>query len=191
MRPRRMSRRARPLNFTVMPHNSEARYKYPMVRGGGAFLVCVGVGLVVGAIWPGSGPVNAKVLGLSAVLGILAIPIARRLAPLGKPQPYQVVVLIGSVVLEFAMFRFVYGRLVAGADDQARWLWALLFVGVHFLPMGFAFGKRIAILGATCILAAVTGLVGGVPFFYAALIDGALKVGFGLSMCTTRGVHAA
>jgi hypothetical protein len=34
-------------------------------------------------------------------------------------------------------------------------------------------------------------LVGGVPFFYTALIDGALKVVFGLSMFTTRGVHAA
>jgi len=46
---------------------------YPMVRGSGAFLVCVGLGLILAVIWGEGAPVNMRILAYSAIIGIAAI----------------------------------------------------------------------------------------------------------------------
>ena len=52
-----------------------------------------------------------------------------------------------------------------------------------FIPMGFALGKRIVILGLACIVLAASGLLFSYPpFLYIAIADGILKIGFGVSM---------
>jgi len=161
-------------------------YKYPMVRGSGAFLVCIGLGLILAVVWAGEAPVNARILGISAILGIVAIPTARKFFPLGKPKALHILAMTGSVALELCLFWLVFSRLPKATPPQTRWLWAMLLVGLHFIPMGLALGRRVVILGAACAAVAASALMFGViPFACAIVVDGILKLGFGASMAFT------
>jgi hypothetical protein len=69
---------------------------------------------------------------------------------------------------------------------------ALMIVGIHFLPMGLTFGRRIVILGQFCICNAAAGLYfGSLPFATLALLDGALKIGTSGLMFSDKTAHAA
>ena len=166
--------------------DKRGNYKYPMVRGSGAFLVCLGFGILIGALWPNASPMNIRVFAISAIVGIVAIPVARRISSLGKPSGLQIGVMAGAVALELVLFWAVFTRLPMDTLLQTRWLWAFLLVGLHFIPMGIALGKRIVILGLACIAVALAGLLlRNVSFLYIAILDGILKIGFGASMFTT------
>jgi hypothetical protein len=68
-----------------------------------------------------------------------------------------------------------------GTEEQIRWLWALVIVGAHFLPMWLAFGPRFFVLGLLCIGNAAIGLlVATVPYDVTGVVDGVMKVGFGI-----------
>ena len=68
-----------------------------------------------------------------------------------------------------------------GTAEHVRWLWASAIVGVHLLPMSICFGPRFAVLGVACIANAALGLLASaVPYEFFGLVDGALKVGFGI-----------
>lgn len=78
------------------------------------------------------------------------------------------------VVLSFAL---------QNSGARAYWLWILLIVGVHFLPMAFAFGPLIAVLGVLCIVNALVGLeVRNVPFLVFGCVDGLSEIGLGIAM---------
>jgi hypothetical protein len=165
---------------------------YPMARGSGAFLVCIGLGLILAVIWAGDDPVNLRIFGISAILGAVAIPIVRKIFPLGRPKALHVFAMIGSVALELCLFWLVFSRLPKDTQPQIRWLWALLLVGLHLIPMGLALGKRVVILGSACIAVAACALFSGLlPFTWAIVVDGILKVGFGASMAVTGMKRAA
>jgi hypothetical protein len=157
-----------------------------MVRGSGAFLVCIGLGLILAVIWAEGAPVNPRILAYSAIMGIVAIPVARKLFPLGRPKAIHIFAMSGAVALELFLFWLVFSRLPKDTLPQTRWLWALILVGLHFIPMGFALGKRVVILGAACVAVAASALfVGLLPFTWAVIVDGLFKVGFGASMAVT------
>lgn len=167
-------------------------HEYPMVRGSGAFLVCLGLGLILAVIGARDAPMNLQILGACAIIGIIAIPVMRRLFPLGRPKAVHILAMSGAVALELFLFWLVFSRLQKHAQPQIRWLWALLLVGLHFIPMGFALGRRVVFLGAACVVVAASALFFGlVPFAWAVVIDGMLKVGFGASMVATGFEKAA
>jgi len=165
---------------------------YPMVRGSGAFLVCVGLGLILAVVWGEGAPVNMRILAYSAIIGIAAIPVVRMLFPLGRPKAIHILAMTGAVALELCLFWFVFSRLPKDTQPQIRWLWALLLVGLHFIPMGFALGKRVVVLGAACAAVAASALfLGLLPFSWSIIVDGILKIGFGASMAATGMRRAA
>ena len=63
----------------------------------------------------------------------------------------------------------------------------LLIVGIHFLPMGLAFGWETSILGGLCITNAGLGLaLPTLSFPILVALDGALKITFGGWMMARR-----
>jgi hypothetical protein len=161
-------------------------YPYPMVRGGGAFLMCIGSGIAIGAVWAADAPMNIPVFATGAVLGFVALVLGRRIFPLGRPATRHVVAMSLAVTLELLLFWIVFSRLPADTSPVARWLWGFLIVGVHFFPMGLALGRRAVLLGAACVAVAILGLlVRPIPFGLLAVVDGLLKVGFGASLAMT------
>lgn len=155
------------------------RGRYPLRPAGGAFLVCVGLGLIGAIAFSGPALVSYNVFYAGAAAGVIALCFARRLST-GSPTRLQIAALAVAVLLEVVLL-VAQGRLLPrGTAENVRWLWVLAIVGVHFLPMAISFGPRFALLGVACILNAALGLLAPrVPFDVSGLVDGALKVGFG------------
>jgi hypothetical protein len=159
--------------------------RYPMRRAGGAFLICIGAGLIAAIALRGDALVDYRIFFIGATLGVVSLLFARRLSA-GPPTRGQIAALIGALVLEVALFALM-GRLVPrGTPEHVRWLWVLAIVGVHFLPMSISFGARFLFLGAACLANAAAGLVFPIPFAASGVVDGALKLGVGLWSISIR-----
>lgn len=131
-------------------------YPYPLIRSGGLFLIIMGAMIMAGAALPRARNILvAAGLGFASLVTALA---ARSLThPLGRPSWQQILVLAGSVLLELIMMQVVV-RHVYHLGERTIVLSVLLIVGVHFLPMAFAFGPMIGLLGILTILNAGAGL---------------------------------
>ena len=95
--------------------------------------------------------------GLAFASLVTALAAARLTHPLGRPSWQQILVLAGSVLLELILIPVVV-RSVNHLGERTIVLSVLLVVGVHFLPMAFAFGPMIGLLGILTILNAGAGL---------------------------------
>ena len=157
-------------------------YAYPLIRSGGLFLIVIGVMIMAGALLPRFRNILVAVgLALASLVTALAAPSLAR--PLGVPSWQQLLVLVGSVLLEIVLIQVVV-RYVYPRGERTIILSVLLVVGLHFLPMAVAFGPLIAILGILTILNASAGMWFR-PNMNLSLIwffDGLLKVAGGIIM---------
>lgn len=158
---------------------------FPLMRGGGAFLVAIGIGIIGGAfttvrrtrlIWLIAGA------GLGVI--IMAVGGATKVIFQGLPYPaiWQWVVLGLAFVVEGVLVNVVL-RKVPDWNSRQFWLWILFIVGAHFLILGFSHGPVCAVLALLCMANAVIGLRASsvdVRVFWA--IDGALKIAGGAIM---------
>jgi Family of unknown function (DUF6609) len=155
-------------------------HRYPMLRAGGLFLILIGVGLIGAIAFSGDALINYNVFFAGAAAGIVSLFFAGRLST-GRPARLQVLALAAAILLEGPLFVAMGRTLPPGTAEHVRWLWASAIVGVHFLPMSICFGPRFAVLGVACIANAALGLLASaVPYEFFGLVDGALKVGFGI-----------
>ncbi|WP_336208554.1 DUF6609 family protein [Nonomuraea sp. LPB2021202275-12-8] len=155
-----------------------ADHPYPLIRGGGLFLLGVGTGFLLSWIF-------AKywlpfVIG-GFVAGFVGSGLSALLPSLGTPSFAQIAGLVGSFLLEMGLIFLVLSR-TKGADDRTILLWILLVVGAHFVTMGLAHGPLISILGVLTMANAYAGLKlkAALPVF--GVIDALLKFGFGAVM---------
>ena len=157
-------------------------YPYPLIRSGGLFLIIVGAMIIAGASLPRARNILvAAGLALASIVTAIAAPGLTH--PLGTPSGLQILVLAGSVLLEMILIQAVV-RYVYHLGERTIVLSVLLVVGLHFLPMAFAFGPIIGILGVLTILNAGVGLwlrpnmnLSILWFF-----DGLLKLASGITM---------
>jgi len=163
-------------------------HPFPMIRSGGLFVSCVGLGIVTGAILGEKYLLVPLIAG--AAIAIIAQSVLRsRLARgFGRPTRFQVMALISAIVLEMILAAVVA---YAFHFHQSRrfWLWILLVVGSHFLIISAAQGKLLILLGVACVANAIVGLwLPHVPLVIFWFIDGAMKIIVGLSMLSARPV---
>lgn len=152
-----------------------------MIRQGGLFIACAGVGLIAGAVAARltgyAEPVLRPAFFIGVALGVVAMLGPGRRMSLGRPTRFQRRALwfgLGLEGLLFAVLPAALGRV----DPGTYWLSVLIVVGVHFLPLGAAFGPLCAGLGMLCISLASTGLMvrGVIGAETVILVDGTLKV---------------
>jgi hypothetical protein len=167
-------------------------HPYPLVRTAGPFLLLIGLGIFLATLL-GSGLPLRPVFYVGAGLGVTALfALAPRLS-FGAPTRGQLWALGASIALEVALF-VVLANLeqTYGLRGASFWLWTLVIVGVHFLPQAITFGPLMALLGLLCVLNAAAGLWWGqVPFTVSGIVDGLLKMGFGLVMLRAQPVRPA
>ena len=153
---------------------------YPMARRGGLFLVLIGVGLIAAIALSGDALVSYPVFFAGIALAIVSLFVSKRLSD-GRPTRAQLLALAAALVLEAVLFALLPRMLPPGTSERVRWLWVLMIVGVHFLPMAVSFGPLFLLLGGACISNAALGLLlPDVPFGLFGLVDGALKVFVGV-----------
>lgn len=155
---------------------------YPLIRGGGLFLVIVGATIMAGAALPRIRNVLLALgLALAGVATAIAAPGLAR--PLGAPAGQQILALAGAVLLEIILIPIVVRR-VRHRGERITILSVLLVIGVHFLPMVVAFGPTIGLLGILTILNASAGLWlrPTMTLSICWFIDGLLKLACGITM---------
>ena len=154
----------------------------PLIRAGGLFLLIVGAAIVLGAIFPRRiwQVFVAGVALASAAVGFVAVPLTQ---PLGTPSRTQLVSLLVALAFEGVAIAWV-GRRHRPHDERALVLAILAVVGLHFLPMGVAFGPVVAALGLLAAANAGAGLLlfRITPLRVFWLWDGLLKVTAGAVM---------
>ena len=154
---------------------------FPLIRGGGLFLVVAGLSIVAGAF---AFRARYAILGVGAaaagaLTALFAAPLA---APYGKPDDLQIASLVVAVALEMVFLARVL-RAQRGAGDRETMIALLTIVGGHFVLMAPAFGPLIVLLaGASVVNTLFAQLWRGYasPLVWAA--DGVLKAVVGALM---------
>ena len=146
----------------------------------------IGAGMLAGIAASDDAPVNFGVFYAALGAALLSLLFAGRLS-LGDATPFQIGALIFAVSLQGALIALQARLLPPGTPEEIRWLWVSLIVGVHFLPMAFAFGPRMLLLGGGCIATALLGLsLPSVPYEVFGIVDGMLKVAVGAWLLATK-----
>ncbi|MFI5801703.1 DUF6609 family protein [Streptomyces sp. NPDC051561] len=181
-------------------------HPYPLIRGGGLFLLCVGLGFLLGWIFQ-SRWIPFAIGG--GVAGFIASGLSALLPSLGSPSFVQIAGLVGSFVLEMGLIYLVISRyqkqqglepekqqglepekqstqqdLKQQPDERTLILTILFVVGLHFLTMGLAHGPLMTILGLATSANALIGLyvAKSLPVRALGVTDALLKLGFGAWM---------
>ena len=157
---------------------------YPMRYSGGAFLMCVGTGILLGAFYQ-SGAYLGWAFILSAMVGAMAMLRARRaVAPIwGTPSRTQNRIMLLAVGAEVMAFFLLGGSgFFQGMPRAVTWEAALGIVGLHFLIMRGSHGPLMLRLGF-CVLAWLgIGHALHLPLPLMAVGDGLIKLVFGFVM---------
>jgi hypothetical protein len=160
---------------------------FPMIRAGGLFIFVMGVGVILGGLWPRRRMALLIAGGAGATLAIvLTANVLTR--PLGAPTRLQFWALAAAIVLEGVLIRIVVARYKRAGERP--FLLAILFVvGLHFLPMALTFGPLCAALGLCAMANAAIALrtLRDISLNRVWVIDGAMKIAFGALMFAVAG----
>ncbi|MGK9146078.1 hypothetical protein KXS11_00425 [Plantibacter flavus] len=152
---------------------------FPLMRGGGAFLVLIGLGIVAGA-FTRQRRTRLVWLIVGAALGVIVMAVggATKVIFAGLPYPavWQWIVLGVAFLVEMGLVNVVL-RKVPDWNSRPFWLWILFIVGAHFLILGPSHGPVCFLLALACMANALIGLRAtsvDLRWFWA--VDGVLKV---------------
>lgn len=169
------------LDSIAMPH------LFPMIRAGGLFILIMGLGVLLGGLWPRLRMPTLIAGGAAATLAIILTANALT-RPLGLPTRVQAWALVAAIVLEMVLIRVVVARYKRAGERP--FLCGILFVvGLHFLPMAITFGPLCALLGVCAMANAAIGFWTERKISVNRLwvIDGLLKLAFGSLMLAVTG----
>ncbi|MFZ1989123.1 MAG: DUF6609 family protein [Alphaproteobacteria bacterium] len=156
--------------------------RFPMRRGGGAFLACVGVAIIASAF---DAPNVQRDLAIGAALGIILLVLVIRLQRRhggARATPLQIGLLFAAIAIEFIVFWKLYP--LVPPDQRLRVYVALGIVAGHFLLMAWSFGPMIVYL-ALALLVWLAATYWALPEIGLNVViggDGGLKLLFGLAM---------
>ncbi|MFE3453257.1 DUF6609 family protein [Nonomuraea sp. NPDC059194] len=155
-------------------------HPYPLIRGGGLFLLFLGLGFLLSWIFRKNW-LPFMIGGFAT--GLTASGLSALLPSLGSPSFVHIAGLVGAIVLEMGLIYLVVSR-YKDADERTLILAIFVVVGLHFLPMGLAHGPLIVLLGVATTINAFVGLrvARGVPMQVFGVVDALLKIGFGAVM---------
>lgn len=158
-----------------------ARFTLPMTPAGGAFLACVGAALLAYALAPHAmRTILVVVMLAAAVPALIGVAVLSAKRGLRRPRRLQFLVLYPTIAVEFLAIWLLVPHL---HSERMIWIAVLGIVGLHFLPMYWTHGVRMAALGVACMAVALAGwLMPGLPLVAVIAADGALKLVFGLWM---------
>jgi hypothetical protein len=163
---------------------TELPITFPLMRGGGAFLATIGLGILVGAFGRRRWRTVSLIVGAGLGVAVMAVAGATKIAfdGIGYPAIWQWIVLGVAFVVEGWLVSIVVRR-IPDLESRRFWLWMLVIVGAHFLILLPSHGPICGALALLCMLNAAIGLrAPTVDFRVFWAIDGVLKIGAGVAM---------
>jgi hypothetical protein len=153
----------------------------PMTASCGVFVICVGLGLVAGGLSPSLIYTGIAAGFIAGFIGMIVAAIIATRMKLGRPTVLQLATPSICAVVEVALLFALMPHLPH--DERTIFIVVLAVVGVHFLPMMVSYGPLIGALGLACAAAAgVAWLTPGETLSTILIVDGALKIVFGIAM---------
>lgn len=157
---------------------------FPLMRGGGAFLGVIGLGIAAGSFAGQKLRIGLLIAGAATGVVVMAVGGITKIAfdGIGYPTWWQWAFLGLGVLVEGYLVNVVVER-VPDQRSTRFWLWILFVVGVHFLILTGSHGPVCGLLGLACMLNAWIGLQRKATSSNGYwLTDGLLKIGAGSSM---------
>lgn len=155
----------------------------------GLWLSYIGIIIILSAFSGGKLLIQPFLIGFGYVIGyiiIFILPYINQKLSYGKNTRFQD--RMDNISLLFlVVFSTLCGLLIGVSDLRLLWLSIFLVVGIHFFGFYFSQGKLLIWLGLLTVANAVLGLILiNTPFIIFAIIDGLLKISFGIKMLQMR-----
>lgn len=154
---------------------------WPLAVLGGLFVLAMGAAVILGSPFKPRLRMAFVWLGFVAGLGAIAYGVTTLGIDPPRPTRFQALSLILAIIVELAGFTFLMPRLWRRGEREAV-AGTLMIVGVHFVVMWPAFGPMMAVLGGVCAANGAIARRTNYPLRAAWLVDGILKLGFGVAM---------
>jgi len=161
----------------------------------GLWLIWIGLVIMLGTQVGGAYAINPVIFGVGYGLGMAVIfnnqAIARRFS-FGPSSPFQAKMTNLAFVLMFVLMGLFAGCYFATLDFRMIWLGALLATAIHFMPFAAVHGMALIWLSIPLIVNAGAGmLLPEMPFYFFGMLDGAIKVLFGVALLLSpKPVHS-
>lgn len=155
-------------------------------RLAGLWLIWIGLVIIVGTLLGADYGIQPVIFVVGYGAGMAIIFNSKALAQrysLGPATPFQEKVSNFAIVLMFVLMGLFSGRSFATLDFRMIWLGALLATALHFIPFALVHGPAMVVMAVPLAATAVTGmLLPEIPFLYLGLVDGGIKLLFGLAL---------
>lgn len=152
----------------------------------GLWLIWIGAVILVSTALGGAWLINPIIFGLGYVGGmavIFGMPAVTQRFSDGPESRFQANMGTLAIVLMFLLMALIAGRSFATLDFRTIWLGALLATALHFIPFAAVHGPPMFRLAIPLTINALVGLlVPTIPFALIAVIDGLIKLGFGVAL---------
>ncbi len=162
-------------------------HPFPSILRSGVLVLILGVSSVSGvavAVYPHS----YLIYFVGIVAAALAFTFFKDRYKYGRPTTAQLIAIYVALILGVLL---LIGLFVFMPDYRSRnfLLWMFLIIGIVFVPLSVASGPLMLLLAALCIVNALLGLwLHSISFSIFGLVDGVLKIIFGLLMLRARAV---
>lgn len=167
----------------------EVKRKYNTQRTVGAWLVYIGVIIIVSTITGGDLFVQPFIMGFGFVIGyflIFGLPFVNNKLAHGKNSMFQDRMDNISVLVTIILCTLC-GVMIGFDDLRLLWLCIFIIIGIHFFGFYFSQGKLMLLLGGLTALNSLVGiLLINVPFLLIAVIDGLIKIIVGVKMLVMK-----
>ncbi|KAB8135703.1 hypothetical protein F9U64_10515 [Gracilibacillus oryzae] len=159
--------------------------EYNNQRTVGVWLVYIGIIIILAAVVAGDLFIQPYIMGFGYFIGfflILGLPFVNNRLAYGKNSKFQD--RMDNIMIAVTILLCTLCGWIIGIDNlRLLWLCIFLIIGLHFLGFYFSQGKLMIILGAILVVNALIGIFSAsVPFLLIAVIDGMVKIGFGIKM---------
>ncbi|MDL4842360.1 DUF6609 family protein [Aquibacillus rhizosphaerae] len=159
----------------------------------GLWLVYIGLIIIISAIIGGELLIQPFLIGFGFFIGyfvIFVFPYVNQKLSYGKNSKFQDRMDNIAVFLNIILCTLC-GLVIGSGNLRLLWLCIFIAVGIHFFGFYFSQGKIMLLLAALTIFNSLLGLfLISVPFLLFAVIDGVIKIGFGIKMLMQRQVHS-
>lgn len=168
---------------------ANGKVEYNTQRTVGLWLVYIGAIIIIAAFTGRDLAIQPYIMGFGFFIGyflIFGLPYVNKKLAYGKNSKFQD--RMDNISVFVTIILCTLCGLIIGFDDS-RLIWLIIFIiiGIHFIGFYFSQGKLMLWLGGFITVNAVIGILfESAPFLLFAVIDGIIKIIFGIKMLYSK-----
>jgi hypothetical protein len=175
----------------ISNNKSSGAVKYPFLRVTGIWLILIGSVIAIATLLGGRFELNPIVFmvgyGLSLVVTAFHPYLKTKYRLEGELNHFQEKMAGYGYISLFPLMFILGGSFIPSGNWRMVWLGTFLATGIHFLLFIPVHGSAMLYLSLTSSALAISGMVlSHLPFLYFGLLDGGIKIAFGIYLFSRR-----